>query len=226
MNKIDKIKNWYEELPSKMKTAVKPDKNFNKHLVSPESMILLIGPTGSGKSNWILEFLDRKVNAFFDIIIFSGSFTDEPMYNYLKSKIKDLQLIDDLDLMPTLDDLKEIDRKERLLIFDDSINLPRNKMDEIKKVFMSARKKGFTVIFVSQKFTTIPIFIREQVNYIILFKIPDDDAVKIILRRYKMDFKNQDELLNRYRQITNIKGQFITFDLKLNQIRHNFIQRL
>ena len=44
-------------------------------------MILCIGGTGSGKTNALLNFLSRKNNAFYDIIIFSGSSTDEPLYN-------------------------------------------------------------------------------------------------------------------------------------------------
>jgi len=49
-------------------------------------MILMVGGTGSGKSTILCEFiLNRKKNAFYEIIIFNPVNTDEMIYNYLYS---------------------------------------------------------------------------------------------------------------------------------------------
>ena len=82
----DKVKNYYELLPKDLKQERKVDANFKKHYIQPCSMICCIGGTGSGKTNALIDFLNRKNNAFYDIIIFSGSTVEEPLYNLLKQK--------------------------------------------------------------------------------------------------------------------------------------------
>ena len=56
-------------------------------------MILCIGGTGSRKTNALLNFLSRKNNSFYDIIIFSGSSVDEPSYNLLQNKMPVEQVV-------------------------------------------------------------------------------------------------------------------------------------
>ena len=68
----DNIKNWYE-IANKSGEGItrKIDKNFNKHLIKPCQMISIIGPTGSGKTQIILELQinANKPNSFFFILI-------------------------------------------------------------------------------------------------------------------------------------------------------------
>jgi len=75
----DNIKNWYE-IANKSGEGItrKIDKNFNKHLIKPCQMISIIGQTGSGKSQSILEFLSRKNDAFYKIILFSDQQLTSP----------------------------------------------------------------------------------------------------------------------------------------------------
>ena len=87
----DKVKNWYNHLPKDLKRESKLDKNYKRHHIKPNSMICCIGGTGSGKSTSLIEFLSRKNEAFYDIIVFSGSTTDEPLINMLKSKIPEIK---------------------------------------------------------------------------------------------------------------------------------------
>ena len=92
----DKMNDWYKITGASI-AQVKKDKNYKKHLINPCSMILAIGPTGSGKSTFLTEFLSRKNESFYQIIICSFSTTDEPLYNFLKNKIPDIELIDNID---------------------------------------------------------------------------------------------------------------------------------
>jgi len=86
----DKIKNYYSKLSNSETNKPKLDKNYKQHYILPCSMILALGGTGSGKTNALISFLERKTAAFYKIIIYSGSTTDEPLYEMLKNKVENL----------------------------------------------------------------------------------------------------------------------------------------
>ena len=88
------------------------DKNFKNHFIKPCQTISIIGPTGSGKSTALLDFiLNRKTNSFNRIIIFSGSTTDEPLYNLFKKISSDIELIQDADKLPELSEMNGLSKK-------------------------------------------------------------------------------------------------------------------
>ncbi len=72
----DKIINFYEKLNIK---SNKLPKNWNKHHIMHNSMILALGGTGTGKTNALLNYINRSSQEFVDIIIFLASTTDEPL---------------------------------------------------------------------------------------------------------------------------------------------------
>jgi type II secretory ATPase GspE/PulE/Tfp pilus assembly ATPase PilB-like protein len=110
----DKMTDWYEVINKKGNgIKYKLDKNFNKHYIKPCSMMIILGSTGAGKSTALVEFLSRKNNAFYEIIIFSGSTADEPLLNMLKDKMEGIQIIDNVDELPELTDFNEADKKNR-----------------------------------------------------------------------------------------------------------------
>ena len=111
LSKKDALTDWYSKLGDK-KTKPKVDKNFKHHLIKPNSMISVIGPTGSGKSSFLVEFIARKPNAFYEIIIFNPANVDEPLYNYLIEKIEGVKFIDDVAELPNLEDFKDEDKTE------------------------------------------------------------------------------------------------------------------
>ena len=123
-NKKDCINNYYELIDKSLQKKPKLDKNFKMHQILPNSMVMCIGGTGSGKTNALMEFLNRKNNAFYEIILFTGSTTDEPLYNFLQKQIPDMKIFNNIAELPSL---KEFDNdgkdQEKLIIFDDFINL-------------------------------------------------------------------------------------------------------
>ena len=120
----DKIKNYYDLLDKSLKRENKFDKNYKKHYIQPNSMICCIGGTGSGKTNALIDFLTRKNEAFYDIIILSGSTTSEPLYDLLQQKMPEIKMFNDINEFPSLSE-SDNDEKgfEKLVIFDDFINL-------------------------------------------------------------------------------------------------------
>ena len=102
----DKIVNFYENLGF-IKNSNLP-KQWNKHHIYNNSMILCLGGTGSGKTNALLNYIGRSSGEYYKIIVCSFSTTDEPLYNFLESK--NVDLINDPEEIP---DLHEFDDEEK-----------------------------------------------------------------------------------------------------------------
>ena len=142
----DKINDWYSKLPKDLKRESKIDKNFQKHHILPNSMICSIGGTGSGKTKCLMEMLHRMQDKFYEIIIFNPVSTDEPLYNLLKQMCPDVQLINNIEELPSLSDFDNDSKdQEKLIVFDDFINLAKKDFKKINEYLTGGRKSGFTV---------------------------------------------------------------------------------
>lgn len=225
---MDKITNWYSII-EKDKTVDIPkfevDKNFKMHYILPCSMILCVGGTGSGKSTALLEFIKRKQNAFYQIIIFSGSGVDEPIYNYLVSKNNAVELYTDTKDLP---ELTEFDREtEKLIVFDDFINLKSKEFKKINEYLTAGRKYGFTVWLMSQNYTSVPKIITRNINYLIVFKLNDNVSINTIIKNHNIIGLDADIFRKIYERATMVKPNFLLIDMKTNdnklKLRQNFL---
>ncbi len=93
--------NFYDKLSKEDKSETKLDKNFKNHYILPNSMIGIIGGTGSGKNNALLNLISKQSNKYFDIIIFNPVSTDEPLLKLLQKKIPELKLISNIEELPS-----------------------------------------------------------------------------------------------------------------------------
>ena len=223
----DKIKNWYE-IAGQAGTGItrKNDKNFKNHYIKPCQMISIIGSTGCGKSQTILEYLHRRNNVFYKILLFSGSTVDEPLYNLLKSKIDGVEMIDDADNLPELKDMNEEEKThEKLIIFDDIINLPKKQLIKIQKWFNSSRKYGYSCLCTAQSFTDLPIQIRRNTMIFILFRLNDMGTINHIIRSHAGEY-DKDAIKRAYFDATSQPHNFFMLDCNSHdatKFRHNFL---
>jgi len=223
----DEIKDWYK-IAGKTGCGVKykTDKNFSKHFIKPCMMISIIGSTGAGKSKALLEFLSRKNDAFYDITLFSGSTTDEPLYRLLQEHIEGVNMIENADELPDLTDMNEEDKKhEKLIVFDDIINLPKKQLLKIQKWFNSARKYGYTCIAMSQNYTDLPIQMRRNTMVYLIFRLNDINSINQILKNHNNNGDSPELVKQAYFLATQNKGDFFTLDLTSEgreRYRHNF----
>lgn len=176
----------------------------------------MIGGSGTGKSNAIINFIERSSGSFSKIIICSFSTTDEPLYNYLQSKIPDVELINNIDEVPAVQEFDNNHKnKQKLIIFDDFINLTKKEMQKLFDYAISSRKFGFTCIYVSQSYTTIPKIISRNCNYIMIFKINDKVSIKRIIDNHGLVNTYKPEQIERmYHYSTSMPLGFLTIDLK------------
>ena len=218
----DKIECFYEKYGKGIKKKI--DKTFEHHYILPTSMILCIGPTGSGKSNFLMNLLKRQNGKYFRIIIFTASTTDEFLYNVLKQAIPQIEFYDNINDMPdlmTLDNDETDKTEEKLVIFDDFINLTSKEKVKICKWINSSRKFGFTCLLMAQNYTDVPTQIRRNINYFIIFKLNDIGTLKHILRIHSFG-ANKDKILKAYHDATNEKKQFFMIDAKTDNPKIRF----
>ena len=142
--------NFYNKLPKDIKQETKLGKDFKDHYILPHSMIGIIGGTGSGKSNALVNLIAKQSNKYYDIIIFNPVSTDEPLLKLLSQKIPELKLISDINELPPLSDYVGDSEHEKLIVFDDVINMSSKDFKKIKEYFTGGRKLGFSVIIMVQ----------------------------------------------------------------------------
>lgn len=206
------ITNFYQLLPKKKQS--KP-KGYKNHLIEKNSRILMIGGSGTGKSNSLLNFIEKSSGEFFKIIICSFSTTDEPLYSYLQEKIPEVKLINNIDDVPPVQSWDDKNKeKSKLIVFDDFIGLNTKQMKILIDYAISSRKFGFTCVFICQNYTSVPKVISRNCNYIFIFKINDKISIKRIISNHGLTQYKPQEIENIYYDCISRPLEFMMIDLK------------
>jgi hypothetical protein len=225
----DKVKNYYELLPKDLKQERKVDANFKKHNIQPCSMICCIGGSGSGKTNVLIDFLTRKNNSFYDIIIFSGSTTDEPLFNLLKQKMPEIRIFNNIDEFPSLSEFDDDNKdQEKLCIFDDFINLKPKEMKKINEYLTAGRKMAITCWLCAQNYVSINKTILRNLHYIMMFRLNDNVSINNIIRNHNVNGVPPEKFKEYYIDATSEPRQFFMIDLKNpdTHLRQNFLNMI
>jgi hypothetical protein len=214
--------NFYSQIPkdkSKEKT-----KTYKNHFIDKNSRILMIGSSGTGKSNALINFIEKTSDDFHRIIICSFSTTDEPLYNYLKQKIPSVELINNIEDVPEVQEFDDKHKdKQKLIVFDDFINLSKKEMKKIFDYAISSRKFGFTSFFMCQSYTAVPKIISRNCNYIFLFRINDKYSIKRIIANHGLSAEVQPERIEEYYYYAiHDPLSFLLIDLKTNDEKMRF----
>ena len=223
----DKITNWYLKLDKENQDVPKPDKNFKTHGILPNSRIALIGGSGAGKTNVLMEFLHRKEGAFYEIIIFTSN-GDEPLLRQLKSDIPEVEIYTDIHDVPDLKSFDSTDAShEKLIVFDDFIALSKKDLKKIEEYAIASRKYGFTSMYMLQNYTSCPKVIMRQIEYFILFRLNDNVTINNIIKNHNIDQIPKDRFMQMYLNATDQPRDFFLLDVKnpnkKYRYRKNFI---
>lgn len=227
---MSKITNWYAVAEKEgLAKKIKRDKTYANHRIEPNSQIIVIGATNSGKSNSVLDFLSRKLNSFYRVIVFNDFSTDEAINRLLSKRMEGVEMIDDPDKLPDLKDIV-VDNEEKFICFDDIINSSKKTKLKIQKWINSCRKNNFTSMTLAQSFSDCPLQIRNNAMYIILFKVPNVDALKTILRKINIVNISPERFINIYNYCTNELGSFLVCYLRardqMDALRKNWTETI
>ncbi len=179
-----KVHNFYEKVPKKLldKTL---NPHYKEHKIKVPFRMLIVGSSGSGKTNTVLNLINAMPDTFMSIYVITKN-ADEPLYCYLQTLIdsEQLKVLEGVENIPDLDKFNK--KENHLIIFDDLI------LDDLKTVgnyFIRARKLGVSCCFLSQSYISPDKYfklIRRNCNYLILKKLGGMRDVNLILREYSL----------------------------------------
>lgn len=199
---------------------------YNVHNIKVPFRAIVVGASGSGKSNLVLNLLHQLNSTFNKIELYCRS-NNEPLYRYLETKMADegsFKIEEGLENF-NKQNLNEAYKKDdqTLIIFDDIV-LEKDQ-SKICEMYIRGRKLGCSLVYLTQKYFKVPTPIRGQANYIFLKKIAGRGDLKRILSETSLSAPI-DAIFNMYQFCLKHSFQsFLLIDLESpeeRQYRCNF----
>ena len=165
------MQNFYDKKKVKKYCVKAENPNYELHHFDTPFRSLVVAPSGSGKSNFITNIISLfcKGKGTFDGIFKFCKSRDEPLCQFFGDKSKGLKEVhENLDKLPDLNELKTCE--QTLIIFDDFIT-DIKKFPIISEHFIRGRKRGCSLMFLSQSYYNTPKVIRQNINYCIILKL-------------------------------------------------------
>ena len=147
---------------------------------------LIIGPSGSGETNYLLNSV-QKDNNIIDKIYLYAKDLEEPKYQLLMKKreqarIKNLEdknaFIEYSNNMDGIyDDINDYNKKRKrkvLIVFDDMIShvMSNKKAQQVlKELFIRYRKLNISLCFLTQSYFSVPKDVRLNCTHYVIFKL-------------------------------------------------------
>jgi hypothetical protein len=217
--------NWYEKIPKKyLNKSHNP--HFDVHHISIPFRGLIIGNSGSMKTNTLLNLIFNMPETFERIVICLKS-KDEPLYNYLGDKLKDngVEIVEGLDNLPDVD---SFDKTVQSLVVLDDLVLEKNQK-QIEEFYIRARKRGCSLLYISQSYFLTPKTIRNNLTHIFIKQVSSLKNLTRIMNEYALGIDKK-VFRDMYDLATHNKPDFLLVDLEASnpkmKFRKNFDQVL
>jgi hypothetical protein len=216
--------NFYEHKSIKKYITSYHNPHFKDTQMSIPARVGVIAPSGTGKTQWLLNYISKSTDTFGKIIVVLKAM--EPLYEFLRDKIgsKNIDFYTKLTELPAPNDLN-LGNKQVLLVFDDQV-VEKNQQ-KIEEYFLRGRKVagGITCIYLSQNFFGVPVLIRRQFNYVIILKLSGAKDLKQIIQNYSLGL-DANEIVKLYKDATKELFHFLKIDCETRsenkRFSHNF----
>ena len=155
-------------------------KELNPMLMKYFTNTLFIAPTGVGKTNLIINLLDRPrfyKNKFDKIVLFSNTYYSDNIWKSCKSIDEENVHIDYSDdvleqiIEEQISSKNDDEPLNTLIIFDDIIQQISKHKSLINKLIMRNRHYYLTICITTQKYSLVSPTIRNNTAYFVLFGI-------------------------------------------------------
>ena len=188
---------------------------------------MITGPSGSAKTNYIWNSIQKDKNNITDKIYLYAKDLEEPKYKFLINKRelpgeKNLQdknafnqyrnTMDDI-----YDDIEDYNKKRKRKIpisFDDMIShvMSNEKAEQVlKELFIRCRKLNISLCFLTQSYFSAPKDVRLNYTHYIIFKLNNKRELQNIAINHSADIDYKD-FVNIYRDCTKEPYNFLTID--------------
>ena len=201
---------------------------FDDHQIDLNFNAILIGATGSGKTNALCAILEAFTKTFNEMYIFTQA--KEPIYQFLESEIPSHALKTYYEgYRGVLKGFKDKDNfiGQSIVVFDDMV--AEKDQSAIEQHFILGRKKsqtkgqGCSSFYLCQGYFQVPQLIRGQCSLIIIVKVTDNRQLSDILKRYSLGV-TKEQLINMYTYCVGDGefGNFFLIDTKQNDDNKKF----
>jgi hypothetical protein len=217
--------NFYELLPKKEK-VINP--HFKEHGINIPFRMLISAPSGSGKTNALMNLITLMDKTFHEIIICVKS-ADEPLYNMLINKLPNITVFEggevpNISKYSILDEktkrLKRIDKRQRLIVFDDLIT-DKNANKLASEYYIKGRKLGFSMCYIAQSFYQIEKLIRDQCQIFVLGRNLLNKDLRMILKTFPTELTIE-EFTELYNELTSDPLDVLVINIEKKTARRNF----
>ena len=225
--------NFYETEKIKKRLPKFKDEQVKLTGMKLRTRILICGSSGSGKTNALYNYLyltSQGKGTFQHVFI--AYKTDEPLYDEIKDQLKDkCTTFRDAMEIPQVETFPDNTDDNILFIFDDMVNEVDSKiLKKFKNYFAFGRKKGLTLLFLTQSYFQTNKFLRDQMNYILLLSIKSEMDLHRIIKEYEIPKITKEQVVNMFDEATQTPLHFLkicTDKCPLNQkFSKNFLDYL
>jgi hypothetical protein len=220
------IINFYEQPDVKKKMPKFNDEQFQYTGMKLRTRILLCGASGTGKSNSLINYIfltsKPKKGTFKQIHLCYK--TDEPLYEVLIEKLKDkITLYKEIKNIPNCQEFPDNTEDNILFIFDDCIaDKDKLSVKKLSDYYAYSRKKGITLLFLTQSYFQTPKFYRDQMNYIILLSIKSSQDLNRIIKEYEIPDVDTNQINNMMKYCIKDSLNFMKIDTSHCSIKKKF----
>lgn len=218
--------------------VVKPLDNYfgtanSGPLPQPEFMVLCVAPKGSGKTTFIINFMNYYEKVFHHIYIFSRTIRLDPKWKPFLDRLdesKEKKVFTEFqpEVLKNIYTRREIDKKKErcLIIYDDMISDDRcfNKWgkNEITGSIYNQRHFGISTIIISQKYTEIPSNIRNQLDTLIISRLSAIELDHVYKTTTGISDLPEDVFKTLYKYATNERFAFMLINIPMREMYKNF----
>jgi energy-coupling factor transporter ATP-binding protein EcfA2 len=222
-------KNFYET--ALVQSLIKPAHNphYDEHKLKVPLIGTIVGGTGSGKTNLLLNLIEALNDTFNKIIIFTMD-RDEPIYNALTLAIGDpeqLKIFQGIQNVTSQNIDRNVDRNDQtLIVFDDLCNAKESEQRPIADLYIRGRKLNCSMLYLSQKWAYIPSIIREQCSYVFIKQLTGKRQLQFIIGNYSPEDLTTEQINEMYKYCSQEPLDYLLIDLKESDTSKRFRKNL
>lgn len=187
--------------------------------------MIVLGPSNSGKSNFIYDWLKRSPNIYSRLVVIARN-RDQPIYDRIAEKLGDRVSFYGPEDVPTVDEIGA-DGGLTCVIIDDFSADAKLQKRVFADYFIRGRHFRITTLFITHSyFAGTDKMIRLNADYIVILKANSDKDLSTVVRDFNVPGVTARNIKAFYEYATRDKGQALVIDNIRSQIRRNYTEIL